>query len=180
VPTLGVQIAIVADGEVLLIKRRDFEVWALPGGGVDDGESAAEAAVREAREETGLEVELQHLVGVYSHPDWCRGGDHDLLFRARPVGGELAREGDETLDAGFFPPDTLPEPFIHLDRRRIADTLSGTRGLACRQLAPWPFAGAEDLGDLRRQLAAGAMTLEEIKTLFAATEADADRIETND
>ena len=179
-PTLGVQIAIVEDGEILLIKRRDFRVWALPGGGVDAGESAAEAAVREAREETGLEIELQHLVGVYSHPDWCRGGDHDLLFCARPVGGKLIREGDETLDAGFFSPEDLPEPFIHLDRRRIIDTLTGTRGLACRQLAPWPFTGAKDLGDLRRQLAAGEVTLEEIKILFAATEADTSRIETDD
>ena len=179
-PTLGVQIAILEGGEVLLIKRRDFQVWALPGGGVDDGESAAEAAVREAREETGIEIELRHLVGVYSHPDWCRGGDHDLLFLARPVGGEIVREGDETLDAGFFPPDNLPEPFIHLDHRRITDALSGARGLTCRQLAPWPFAGARDLGDLRRQLAAGEGTLEKIKTLFAATEADAGRIETND
>ena len=163
-PTLGVQIAILEDGEVLLIKRRDFQVWALPGGGVDDGESAAEAAVREAREETGIEIELRHLVGVYSHPDWCR----------------IVREGDETLDAGFFPPDNLPEPFIHLDHRRITDALSGARGLTCRQLAPWPFAGARDLGDLRRQLAAGEVTLEKRKTLFAATEADAGRIKTND
>ena len=58
-PTLGVEIAIIEAGKVLLIKRRDFGVWLLPGGGIDAGESAAEAAVREAQEETGLEVELQ-------------------------------------------------------------------------------------------------------------------------
>ena len=65
-PTYGVEIAVFDAGKVLLIKRRDFQVWALPGGGIDAGESVAQAAVRETREETGLEVELQHLVGVYS------------------------------------------------------------------------------------------------------------------
>ena len=56
-PTLGVEIVIIEEGKVLLIKWRDFAVWALPGGGIDAGESAAEAAVREAQEETGLEVD---------------------------------------------------------------------------------------------------------------------------
>ena len=132
-PTYGVEIAVFDAGKVLLIKRRDFQVWALPGGGIDAGESVAQAAVRETREETGLEVELQHLVGVYSRPTWCQGGDHDLLFSARPIGGEPIKEGDETLDVGFFAPDALPKPFVYWHRQRIDDVLAGAQGIACRQ-----------------------------------------------
>ena len=165
-PTLGVEIAIVEAGKVLLIKRRDFAVWALPGGGIDAGESAAAAAVREAREETGLEVELLHLVGVYSRPAWCQGGDHDLIFAARPLGGELMRSGDETLDAGFFAPDALPEPLVYWYCQRIADALAGMRGIARQQHAPWPFADDMTLGDLRRQLASGELTLADLKKCF--------------
>ena len=61
---LAVIVAIIEDGKILLTKREDVEVWCLPGGGVEDGESVAEAGIREAKEETGLDVELTSLVGV--------------------------------------------------------------------------------------------------------------------
>ena len=177
-PTYGVEIAILDANKVLLIKRRDFAVWALPGGGIDAGESVAQAAVREAREETGLEVELQHLVGAYSRPDWCQGGDHDLLFAARPVGGELIKEGDETLNAGFFAPDALPEPFVYWHHQRITDVLSGIRGSACRQDTPWPFADEITLGDLRRQLTTGELTLAELSQKILGPVSDERIVET--
>ncbi len=62
---LGVTVAVIDEDRILLTKREDFEVWCLPGGGVDPGESVAQAAIREAREETGLEVQLTRLVGIY-------------------------------------------------------------------------------------------------------------------
>lgn len=161
-PTYGVEIAILDADKVLLIKRRDFQVWALPGGGIDANESIAQAAVREAREETGFEVELQHLVGVYSRPAWSQGGDHDLLFAARPVGGALFKTSDETLDAGFFAADALPEPFVYWHRQRIGDALAGAQGIARQQHTPWPFANEVTIGDLRQQLAAGQLTLAEL------------------
>ncbi len=82
-PTLGVNVAIFQDSEVLLIQRSDLPVWALPGGGVDNGESVAQAATREALEETGLEVALTRLVGICSRPDWRRGGDRVSLWCQR-------------------------------------------------------------------------------------------------
>ena len=103
-PTFGVCIATIRDGQILLTQRSDFPVWCLPGGAVDDGESLAQAAIREAREETGVDVELTRLVGVYSRPNWRYGGDHSVLFAARPVGGELQIVTNETVDAGYFCP----------------------------------------------------------------------------
>ncbi len=78
--TLGTNVAIVASGRVLLIRHSWYGVWCLPGGTVEPGESVAEAAVREAREETGLEVELTRLVGVFSLPEWKGGGNHVARF----------------------------------------------------------------------------------------------------
>ena len=132
-PTLGVNVAIIQNREILLTKRRDFPVWCLPGGGVDDGESLAQAAIREAREETGLDVALTRLVGLYSRPNWWNGGAHEALFAAQPVGGALQSVTDETVDARTFSPDKLPEPLLRWHYRRIFDALDGTVAIVRRQ-----------------------------------------------
>lgn len=90
---LAAHVAIIQDGEILLTKRADVEAWVLPGGQVDTGESVAEAAVREAREETGLDVQLTRLVGIYFLPRWLTGDHHSVLFTAKPVGGVLQPQG---------------------------------------------------------------------------------------
>jgi ADP-ribose pyrophosphatase YjhB (NUDIX family) len=105
------------DGEILLIQRADNAHWALPGGHVEPGESVAQAAAREVLEETGCEIEVGRLIGVYSFVNLC--------FEAR-VTAEIGppTTPEETLDTGFFAPDALPEPFVPIHSIRIEDAAS--------------------------------------------------------
>ena len=95
------------DLKVLMVKRGNqpgIGLWSMPGGYVDRGEIVEEAAVREVLEETGLEVEVEGLVGLFSKRD------HPVIvaaFVAREVGGAL-KAGLEALDVGFFSLDDLP------------------------------------------------------------------------
>lgn len=121
---LGATVAIIEDSKILLTKREDFEVWCLPGGHVDEGESIAEAAIREAREELGLEVELTRFVGVYSR----LGGDsciHLNLFAAKITGGNLTPQPEEVLEIAYFAPDELPELMFWWHRQQIVDAFNG-------------------------------------------------------
>jgi ADP-ribose pyrophosphatase YjhB (NUDIX family) len=90
------------DGRVLLLRRTDNDLWTIPTGAVKRGETVAEAAVRECREETGLEVEITGIVGVFSNPDHVIAyvkGDKvkevrqpiNVCLHARQVGGEPTR-----------------------------------------------------------------------------------------
>lgn len=129
---VSVNVAVIHEGKILLTRREDFEVWCLPSGGVEEGESLAEAAVREAREETGIEVELTRLVGVYSR----LGGDpsvHAVLYAGRPVGGELTTQPGETIDVAYFPFGQLPDDLSFGQYRRIQDAIHGLTGLSVRQ-----------------------------------------------
>src|SRR6266568_8352985 len=83
-------------GEILLIKRSDNDNWAVPGGAIDIGESMTEAAVRETKEESGIDCEITGLVGIYSDPrhlshytsnDEVRQ-EFSILLTGRPIGGE--------------------------------------------------------------------------------------------
>lgn len=83
------------EGEVLLIRRSDNDNWAVPGGAVDLGESVGEAAIRETREESGIDCQITGLVGIYSDPrhvilytsDGEVRQEFSILLTARPVGG---------------------------------------------------------------------------------------------
>lgn len=130
---LAVIVAVIDEGKILLTRREDFEVWCLPGGGVEEGESLAEAGIREAKEETGLDVELTRLVGVYSR---LGGGLHDVhavLYAARPVGGELMTQPNETIEVAYFPFDQLPEELLFGHRKRIQDAIGSSSGVSVRQ-----------------------------------------------
>ena len=138
-PGLGVTIAVMHSGQILLTRREDFEVWCLPGGAVEPRESLAQAAIRETREETGIDVELTRLVGAYSRPLSRGGGMHLILFAARPVGGALAPDPGEVVEAGYFTGDALPEPMLWGHRQQAIDALAGASGRAWTQNAQMPF-----------------------------------------
>lgn len=117
-------------GRVLLTRRRDNDLWCLPGGMFATGETVAEAIAREVREETGLSVEPVQLIGVYSSPhrmsEYADGNRYHVVvlsFRCRIVGGEALRSTDETTDIGYFPCDSLPE-MVDVHRERIQDALA--------------------------------------------------------
>jgi 8-oxo-dGTP pyrophosphatase MutT (NUDIX family) len=116
-------------GRILFHHRADNGRWGLPAGSLDLGESLAATAVREVREETGLEVEPVRLIGLYSgyeiaYPNGDRLQPFNNLFECRAVGGRLQADGAESLAAGFFAPEDLPglDPRFH---QRIADALAG-------------------------------------------------------
>lgn len=107
-PKVAAVCVIARDGEVLMIRRgtdSGYGLWSLPGGFVDRGEVVESAAAREAWEETGLEVTVDGLIGLFSLP-----GDPVIVaaFTARETGGVLA-PGPEALEAAFFPPGAPPE-----------------------------------------------------------------------
>lgn len=106
--------AIVTDeqGRVLLVKRRDNTLWALPGGGHDIGESIEQTAIREVKEETGLDVEVTGLVGIYTNPNHIvafTDGEvrqqFSLCFTTELRGGELAIDRESTDIAWTAPAD---------------------------------------------------------------------------
>ena len=125
---LGVNISVIENKKILLTKREDFEVWCLPGGAVDMGESVAQAAVRETLEETGLDVELTRLIGVYSRPSWPGAGMHIVSFAARVIGGKLTADPNEVIDIGYFAQDELPSDLLYWHTQRIADAFNGIGG----------------------------------------------------
>lgn len=123
------------DGAILLMQRADNGHWGLPGGHVEPGESVTEATVREVLEETGFQVEVGRLIGVYSDPARQTVGQGaerpqlvNLCFDARVVGetGQPTTP-EETLAIGFFAPSDLPEPFVPIHEIRIQDAELGRR-----------------------------------------------------
>jgi 8-oxo-dGTP pyrophosphatase MutT (NUDIX family) len=86
--------------QVLLVKRRDVPIWVLPGGGVDAGEMAETAAIRESLEETGLTVSIARKIGEYTPCNRLALLTH--LYECRPIGGTLTLS-DETSAVAFFP-----------------------------------------------------------------------------
>ncbi len=125
-PFPTVDIIIEVEGGIVLIRRKNPPYgWALPGGFVDYGESLERAAVREAKEETSLDVELISQLGAYSDPARDpRQHNISVVFRARAKGD--ARPGSDAVDTGVFKPDALPEDMAFDHARIISDYLKKT------------------------------------------------------
>ena len=119
-PVPTVDAIIEVPGGIVLIRRRNPPPgWALPGGFVDYGETVAAAAVREAREETGLEVQLTELFHVYSDPARDpRRHTIATVFIGTATGVPVG--GDDAAEAAVFTPQTLPAP-LAFDHARILD-----------------------------------------------------------
>lgn len=112
------------EGVVLIRRRYPPPGWALPGGFVEIGESMEEAAVREGKEETGLEITLERQFHTYSDPSRDpRRHTITTVFIARGT-GEL-KAADDAADAGIFTPDALPSPLAFDHAQILADYFSG-------------------------------------------------------
>lgn len=119
-------------GRVLLQRRRDNGMWALPGGAMHIGESLPDCAVRETREETGFDVEIVGIVGTYTNPwhvfaydDGEVRQEFSVCFLARPVAGHLT-VSEESMDVRWFQPAEVDAlPMVPSIRRRVDDWRDG-------------------------------------------------------
>lgn len=118
------------DDRLLLQKRSDCEQWGFLGGMVEFGESVSETAVREVKEESGLDVEITSLYGVYSkyYAEYTNGDKAQPivhLFKAKIIGGELIEQNDETLELKFFELNHIPPLFCKQHQDALDDIISG-------------------------------------------------------
>lgn len=140
VPAAGV-LAVDDEGRLLLQRRRDTGDWAIPMGRMELGETPAQCAVRETLEETGVQVEVTGLLGIYSDPGYIVAyDDHDdpsrfgevrqefeITMLGRPVAGSPT-VNDEADAVRWFHTDELEETRIHPRmRQQLADYLAGVR-----------------------------------------------------
>jgi ADP-ribose pyrophosphatase YjhB (NUDIX family) len=108
-PVIGVEAAVFRNDEILLIKRSDNGLWAVPGGLADFGENLPEGAVRELKEETGLTGKIVGLLGVFDLRLWkstLNVQTHSLVFEAAADGEPVIT--NEATACGFFSADNLP------------------------------------------------------------------------
>jgi ADP-ribose pyrophosphatase YjhB (NUDIX family) len=101
-------------GEILLVQRSDSGVWLYPTGWADIGYSASEVAVKEVREETGIECEVVQLIAVLDglRLGFTRVPLYSIIFHCRMTGGALEAHPLECADVGFFAEDGMPDGFV--------------------------------------------------------------------
>jgi ADP-ribose pyrophosphatase YjhB (NUDIX family) len=111
-------------GEILMQRRVDNNFWALPGGTMDFGETIVQTAEREVREETGLDVRVDGIIGTFSDPrhiiEYSDGEvrqQFNVCFHASLMGGEL-RASEESTEVRWIPPDELEQLEIHRTTRQ--------------------------------------------------------------
>lgn len=121
----SVNVVVVDDqGRILLIRRTDNENWAVPGGGMDLGESISDAAIREVKEETGIDIEVTGVVGIYTNPrhviEYTSDGEvrqeFSIVFTGRPVGGSPT-PSSESSEVRWVEPAAVPGYQMHSSMR---------------------------------------------------------------
>ncbi|RDY27273.1 NUDIX domain-containing protein [Romboutsia weinsteinii] len=123
------------NGDILLQKRNRYdEIWGLPGGAIEIGESIEEAAIREVKEETGIDVRVEHLIGVYSkyfaeYENGDKAQTICYLFKGNIVGGDLEVDESETFELKFFAKDNIPKLFVQQHEDMINDFLEKRKGI---------------------------------------------------
>lgn len=124
--TFGVRAMLVVDGKVLLVRHTYLPGFHLPGGGVDPGESAREAAIRELFEETGIVAERTEFLGLYFNRALANR-DHVAVFvvTAHRETHAPTGSGREIAERGFFPLDDLPAATTPATRRRLGEVHQG-------------------------------------------------------
>lgn len=129
----GVAVIILNDeNQVLLQKRADVGLWGIPSGHVEIGETVSEAAIREVKEETNLDIRIKKLIGVYSNPDsqvfaYPNGKTVHFIttcFLAEITGGQLRCNSDESLEIKFFGQQNLPKDLLKMHPRWLKDALA--------------------------------------------------------
>lgn len=131
VPAASV-VVVDGGGRVLLQRRADNGMWALPGGKMELGESLGDCGIRETYEETGIRIEITGIVGTYTNPGHVFAYDDgevrqefSICLLGRPVGGEL-RVSDESYEVAWFTAGATDElPMVPSIRKRLADWRSG-------------------------------------------------------
>jgi ADP-ribose pyrophosphatase YjhB (NUDIX family)/GNAT superfamily N-acetyltransferase len=138
-PVPGVGVLVEMEGGVVLIKRGHDPkkgLWALPAGFIEADESIEEAAVRECKEETNLDIDLIEMFHVDSFPtDPTPQSGIIIFYRAKPIGGEL-RPGDDAVEAMIYPPDALPVDVAFRTHRAALARWAGLHGAAAAFSAP--------------------------------------------
>ena len=119
-------------GEILLQRRADSAKWGFPGGAIELGETPQMAVVREVKEETGLDVEVGELIGVYTECDMkYPNGDEAqsicMAYELKVIGGELCCDKSETLELKYFPLDNIPELFCRQHQELLDDIRNGLK-----------------------------------------------------
>ncbi|MGE6631663.1 HAD-IIA family hydrolase [Bacillus sp. NPDC077027] len=125
---------------VLLLQRADNGKWGIPSGHVEPGESIEEAIIREIKEETGLTVKVDRLIGVYSdptsqiftYPNGQKSHFVTIYFACTITDGTLLKQTNETLDAAFFKVDALPENLMTMHPNWLKDALANQKSAFIR------------------------------------------------
>lgn len=124
-----------SDGHILMLQRTDNDLWTIPTGGLKINDTIGHCGVRECREETGIEIEITGLVGIFSDPGhviaYLRSGKVNevrqpvnVCLHGRPVGGTVSPAPDEARHVAWVPPENLDQMDIHpAIRARITHAL---------------------------------------------------------